>query len=171
MTELLIHLELNGSQRPAMLVAEETAEWPAALVNSYQRWCRAHNVEVVMETVQYEATWAEMRMAAASLLTQHPEVDALICGPDGSAVEILPVLSSFGRVLGRDIMVASCVDSAPMQFASPPITSINVRARESGVACAELLIDVLTGEAEIQTEREHHIELITRESTRPLDGR
>ncbi|MEV0198103.1 substrate-binding domain-containing protein, partial [Nonomuraea sp. NPDC050691] len=77
-----------------------------------------------------------------------------------------PLLREEGRVPGRDLLLASCVDSQAMQLADPPITAIDLRPREAGVRCAALLFDLLAGRAQPGAERVHPIELLVRDSTR-----
>ena len=157
-----------GSRYPALLVAEESVDWAASVTRAYRAWCAEKGLEPMVRTVGWEATWGDMREAAAELLAASPAIDALICGPDGSAAELLPMLAQFGRSVGENFVIASCVDSAPMQMASPQITSLDLRPRESGIACAQLLIDILTGVLPQGTELEHSIALTVRESTAQL---
>jgi DNA-binding LacI/PurR family transcriptional regulator len=70
-----------------------------------------------------------------------------------------------GRVVGDDITVVSCVDPPSLPYLQPSITSIDLRPRESGVACAALLLDVLEGRAEPGADIEFPITVVAREST------
>jgi DNA-binding LacI/PurR family transcriptional regulator len=53
-----------------------------------------------------------------------------------------------------------------MRFSDPAITAIDVRPREAGASCAELLFELLAGTADPGVERLHPIRLEPRESTR-----
>jgi DNA-binding LacI/PurR family transcriptional regulator len=90
-------------------------------------------------------------------------MDALVCAPAGAATEVAPLL----REAGANVLLASCVDSAGTRLADPPITAIDLRPREAGASCAELLFELLSGAAPAGTERLHPIELAVRASTRP----
>ncbi|MEV4172850.1 LacI family DNA-binding transcriptional regulator [Nonomuraea sp. NPDC049709] len=90
-------------------------------------------------------------------------VDALVCAPAGAATEVAPLL----REAGAGVLLASCVDSAATRLADPPITAIDLRPREAGASCAELLFELLSGAAPAGTERVHPIELEIRASTSP----
>ncbi len=90
-------------------------------------------------------------------------LDALVCAPAGAATEVAPLL----REAGVNVLLASCVDSAATRQSDPPITAIDLRPREAGASCAELLFELLSGAAPVGTERVHPIELSIRASTRP----
>ncbi|AQZ70808.1 hypothetical protein BKM31_31405 [[Actinomadura] parvosata subsp. kistnae] len=90
-------------------------------------------------------------------------MDALVCAPAGAATEVAPLL----REAGGRVRLASCVDSAATRQADPPITAIDLRPREAGASCAELLFELLSGTAQPGTERVHPIELQIRASTAP----
>lgn len=90
-------------------------------------------------------------------------LDALVCAPAGAATEVAPLL----REAGVNVLLASCVDSAATRQSDPPITAIDLRPKEAGASCAELLFELLSGAAPLGTERVHPIELSIRASTRP----
>ena len=108
-----------------------------------------------------------MREATEQVLADHPDVDAIVVGPDGGAVEVLSVLNRSGLVAGRDIAVASCVDYPALQFVDPPVTAVDLRPHAAGVAAAELILDLIGGSAEAPIEREHPIAVVGRASTEP----
>ncbi|MFI7228186.1 LacI family DNA-binding transcriptional regulator [Nonomuraea angiospora] len=90
-------------------------------------------------------------------------LDALVCAPAGAATEVAPLL----REAGLNVLLASCVDSAATRQSDPPITAIDLRPKEAGASCAELLFELLSGAAPVGTERVHPIELSIRASTHP----
>lgn len=101
--------------------------------------------------------------AAASGWGGDGPLDALVCAPAGAATEVAPLL----REAGANVLLASCVDSAATRQSDPPITAIDLRPKEAGASCAELLFELLSGAAPLGTERVHPIELSFRASTRP----
>ncbi|WP_346114151.1 LacI family DNA-binding transcriptional regulator [Nonomuraea maheshkhaliensis] len=159
---LLDHLGSAGSTRPGLIVAGDESDWAASLHRGYLEWCVAKGVTPRVRRVSFDATGEEIRAAARTLLTPGAgAVDALVCAPAGAATEVAPMVREAGSLL------ASCVDSAATRMADPPITSIDLRPREAGASCAELLFELLSGAAEPGTERVHPIELELRASTRP----
>jgi DNA-binding LacI/PurR family transcriptional regulator len=166
--ELMDEVAASGARRPALLACEGTVEWSRQVALGYTEWCRDRRCEPLTATLPYEATWAQMRETAADLLARHPDIDALVCGPDGSAVEIASVLALAGHEIGRTLAVAACVDSDRLEMHNPPITAIDVRPREAGATCARLLFDIVAGTAPANTQVEHAVRVVRRASTARL---
>lgn len=165
MLRLFDEIDVTGARHPALLVAPDATDWSRQLVAGYRAGCAARGLEPVIAPVSFEASWPAVRAATERVLQTHPETDVIICGPDSSAIEVAAVLGRQGRTIGEDITVVSCVDHPSLPFLTPSITSIDLRPRDSGVACAELLIDLLEGRAEPGTDVEFPIAVVARDST------
>ncbi|WP_344470862.1 LacI family DNA-binding transcriptional regulator [Nonomuraea monospora] len=171
---LLDHLRGAGAVRPGLIVAGDESDWAGSVHRGYLDWCGSHGVAPLVRRVSFDATGDEIRAAARALLAATPNagdalrtgdraapMDALVCAPAGAATEVAPLL----REAGSGVLLASCVDSAATRMADPPITAIDLRPREAGASCAELLFELLSGAAQTGTERVHPIELQIRAST------
>ncbi|MEV0385928.1 LacI family DNA-binding transcriptional regulator [Nonomuraea sp. NPDC050643] len=163
LARLLGHLRSAGAARPGLIVAGDESDWAASVHRGYLDWCAAQEVAPLVHRVSFDATGDEVRAAARSLLESGAGMDALVCAPAGAATEVAPLL----REAGTGVLLASCVDSAATRLADPPITAIDLRPREAGASCAELLFELLSGTAPAGTERVHPIELAVRASTSP----
>jgi DNA-binding LacI/PurR family transcriptional regulator len=174
LARLLDHLREAGATRPGLIVAGDESDWAASVHRGYLDWCGSHGVLPLVRRVSFDATGDEVRAAARALLDTSSgamadgaggggRMDALVCAPAGAATEVAPLL----REAGANVLLASCVDSAGTRLADPPITAIDLRPREAGASCAELLFELLSGAAPAGTERLHPIELAVRASTRP----
>ncbi|MFG2000477.1 LacI family DNA-binding transcriptional regulator [Spirillospora sp. NPDC048911] len=164
--EMLDHLRERGASRPALIVAGGESDWAAGIRRGYDEWCARHGAASVVGTVPFDVSYDETRAVARALLATDPRPDALICAPAGSAAQLQPVLSEAGLRAGTDLLLASCVEGPSMRAADPPITAVDLHPREAGAACAELLFEILNGDAPPGSERSHPIELIVRASTR-----
>jgi DNA-binding LacI/PurR family transcriptional regulator len=165
--ELLDHVRTSGAARPALIVAGDESDWAASVHRGYRDWCTRHDIAPRVRTVPFEAPADEVHSVGLDLLDKHPDLDALVCAPAGSAAQLLPLLRGAGRRIGRDLLLASCVDAPNLRLTDPPVTAIDLRPRQAGAACAELLFDLLNGTAQPGTERIHPIKLIARASTTP----
>ena len=165
MLRLMDEIDRTGARHPALLVAPDITDWSRQLVAGYRRGCQSRGMQPVLAPIEFEAPWAAVRAATERLLAERPETDVIICAPDSSAIEVVAVLGRMGRVVGDDITVVSCVDHPSLPYLQPSITSIDLRPRESGVACAALLLDVLEGRAEPGADIEFPITVVAREST------
>jgi DNA-binding LacI/PurR family transcriptional regulator len=163
--ELLDHLRARGARRPALIASDSTADWALTLQHAYARWCAEHGVQRLLRKAPFGSSPDVLRAVVGELLAGAPETDAIVCAADGAAVAVLPEIGSAGRVVGEDLLLASCVDSLAMRTAEPPITSIDLRPRHMGAECVRLLCDLLSGEAPRGTTRTLAIDMIVRAST------
>jgi DNA-binding LacI/PurR family transcriptional regulator len=163
--ELLDHLRSAGARRIAMLASSAVTDWGATLQRAYRAWCAASGVPERLREMTFGSSNSVMQDNVRALLDADPDIDALVCAPDGAAMAALPVLRAAGRKIGDDLLLASCVDSSGLEHADPPVTAIDLRPREAGTACAQLLFDILAGDAEPGTVRAQPIGLLARAST------
>ncbi|MET8683243.1 LacI family DNA-binding transcriptional regulator [Streptomyces sp. NPDC004732] len=165
LTALLDHVHGRGARRPALLAPADTSAWAAALHATAADWGRAHGVPVEVRTVSFAATAREAEQATLALLAAAPEIDAVICAPDGAAPGVLHAAATRDRVVGRDFYVAACVDGTATRSAGPPVTAVDLRPSAYGRACAELLCDILAERADPAAVRTHQWALEARAST------
>ncbi|MFE3031825.1 LacI family DNA-binding transcriptional regulator [Streptomyces canus] len=165
LTELLDHLHARGARRPALIASDSTADWALTLQHTYARWCAGHGIQVLLRKAPFGSSPEMLRGVVGELLAGTPDTDAIVCAADGAAAAVLPEIRSAGRVVGEDLLLASCVDSLAMRTAEPPITSIDLRPRHMGAECVRLLCEILAGEAPRGTTRTLAIDMIVRAST------
>lgn len=163
---LLDHLRSAGARDIAFLASSTATDWGRTLQQTYLRWCEHHDMRPRLREMAFGSPTAVMQDNVRALLNADPAVDALVCAPDGSAAAVLPVIRAAGRTIGEDLLLAACVDSTALHHTDPPVTAIDLRPREAGAACAQLLFDILSGEAPEGTVRAQPIGLTERRSTR-----
>ncbi len=83
--------------------------------------------------------------AAAELLSRHPELTALVCLNDRMAMGAIQQARLMGRRVPEDLSVTGYDDIPGASSFSPPLTTIDQRAPESGQAAAHILLDILEG--------------------------
>jgi DNA-binding LacI/PurR family transcriptional regulator len=84
---------------------------------------------------------------------------------------VAAAVAAKGLDVGRDVLLAACVDGIGVGSPTPPITAIDLRPRAHGRACADLLLQVLAEPADGPTGNDprtvqHEPELRLRASTR-----
>ncbi|MEU8138186.1 LacI family DNA-binding transcriptional regulator [Streptodolium elevatio] len=167
LTALLDHLAERGARRPALLAPSGESTWAQALRDAADAWGREHRTRVAVRAVPFAATPNEAADAVRDLLGAAPDVDAVVCGPDGAAPGVLHAAAALGRTPAKDLLVASCVDGTATRTSNPPITAVDLRPAEYGRACAELLCDILADRTPPDTVRPHDWVLHPRASTQP----
>jgi LacI family transcriptional regulator len=115
-------------------------------------------------------SWSEGwgRAAAAMLLDNHPEVDAIFCGSDQVARGVMDTLRERDRVVPDDIAVIGFDNWTVLSTnARPPLTSIDMNLPELGRTAARALFDALDGSLRAGVEA-LPCRLVLRGSTVPL---
>lgn len=164
--QLFDHIHNAGATRPALLASGTTSDWSTTLQRTHAEWSVENGLPRIAREAPFGSPPHVLQAAVRDLLAASPEIDAIVCAADGAAVAVLPEIRAAGRTVGKDILLASCVDSSAMQHADPPITAIDLRPRTLGMECARLLCEILAGEVASDTVRTMPIELRIRDSTR-----
>lgn len=92
--------------------------------------------------------WSEGwgRAAAAMLLAQHPDVDAIFCGSDQVARGVLDAVRERGREVPDDVAVLGFDNWEVLTTdARPPLTSVDMNLEQIGRAAAKALFAALDG--------------------------
>jgi DNA-binding LacI/PurR family transcriptional regulator len=168
LTKLMDHLADNGATRPALLIPQPRWEWAKAVRTTYRRWCARHGKEPIVVDLEFSDSSEKLASAASALLQQNSTVDALICGPDATALAVPGIAASLGRSVRRDLLYASCIDSPTIALSDPAVTAIDVRPHAFGAACTELLIDICEQRESPYARKTFTTELILRESSTHL---
>ena len=79
------------------------------------------------------------------LQATHPDVDAIVCLPEGLGVGILSTLRELGHSVPDDIQLVSYTDSPTLPIVQPPISALDLRAKDAGMRAGELLISLIEG--------------------------
>ncbi|GEB47299.1 LacI family DNA-binding transcriptional regulator [Microbacterium testaceum] len=161
---LLAHLSERGAQRIAAVLPPDGTAWSRELAETYESWAREHGLDGLSRTVSFVPTAAEIATVVTEIVAD-PTVDAVVIAPSGSAATALAAAARAGRRVGDDLLVAACVDEPAHALLSPPVTSIDLAARELGAACLELLVEVWDAETLADPVRVAHPRLVVRDST------
>jgi DNA-binding LacI/PurR family transcriptional regulator len=163
MHALLVHLTDRGARRVAFIRADIEAEWSEELTAAYREWCSTHGAA---ERIERIAVNPDAAADAAARLLDHPDPpDAIVCGLDGGAAQVVRVLQERGLRVPADVLVASCVDGPLMTAGAPGITAIDLQPAEAGRQAVALLAGILEGDVQPAPERALASRLIVRAST------
>lgn len=83
--------------------------------------------------------------AALRVLSQRPDVDALLCYNDLVAVGALHACAAVGRRVPEDVAVVGCDDILLAALVTPSLTTVRSDRRGLGAAAVELLLRTLHG--------------------------
>jgi DNA-binding LacI/PurR family transcriptional regulator len=108
-----------------------------------------HNLTLDEErSVTCEPLRAPAREAAMRLLTDHPEVDGILCFSDVVAFGVLDAIADLGLRVGSDVRVIGFDDVHDAGLNRPSLGSVAVPARETGRRAAQLVLERAAGSTE-----------------------
>lgn len=78
-----------------------------------------------------------------TLLTEHPETDAILCATDSMATGVLRAAKELGRRIPEEISLAGVGDGEVCLVTEPMLTSLHLYYEESGRQAATMLLGML----------------------------
>ncbi|OHV68233.1 LacI family DNA-binding transcriptional regulator [Pseudofrankia sp. BMG5.36] len=114
--------------------------------------------------------WSEHwgRSAAALLLSQHPDIDGIICGSDLIARGVLDILRDLGKRVPEDVAVIGYDNWEVLATNSrPELTSIDANLQALGRTAAMRIFEALDGAAPASGVQTMPVRLVIRGSTIP----
>jgi LacI family transcriptional regulator len=105
--------------------------------------------------------------AAARFLAGKPDVTAIVCANDCSAIGALRALRAAGFRVPHDISVVGFDDIHSARLVSPALTTVHVDTEEIGAATIQTLIDRLHHPQRPYSTRLLHTSLVVRETVSP----
>lgn len=145
LTELLEHLGDLNVRAPALLASPAVTDWGRRIQQRYREWCAELGISALITERPFGSPPASYAEALRDLFALRPDIDAVVCGPEGSALVALDVLEDLHKRVGRDVLVAALVDNTSLVYTDPPITAIDLAPRAAGASCVEVLIDLVRG--------------------------
>ena len=104
------------------------------------------------------------REVTMRLLTDHPEVDGIVCFSDVVAFGVLDAVADLGLRVGSDVRVIGFDDVHDAGLNRPSLSSVAVPARETGRRAAQLVLERAAGSTEPTVREEFPTKLEPRET-------
>lgn len=157
------HLLSIGRQRIAHVAGPETM--PAALdrVEGYLQAVRAAGLEPG-PVVSADFTLGGGAEAMREILAKDPSIDAVFVASDLMAAGAIPVLRGVGKSIPGDVAVVGYDDSVVATTLDTPLTTIRQPAASVGARMADVLMDLLKGDKDVDKVTILPTELVRRAS-------
>lgn len=169
MNSLLERLRLGGATSIAVITPPVDQMWARISAESATAWAATNGVPVTFVDLTGVPSAEELRQLVGELRSAHPDIDAIVCLPQGLGVGILSTLREFGYSVPQDMQLVSYSDSSTLEIVQPPISALDLRGYDAGTRSGELLIAIIeSGEAPAQTIESFELIYRERASTRPL---
>jgi len=166
------HLHSLGRRRIAHITGPTGVRAVTERTAGVRDRSRALGVEVLGEVL--EGPWSQRwgQQAAARLLAEHPDVDAVVCGSDQIAYGVLLALHAAGRSVPDDVAVTGFDNWSAFALESDPhLTSVDMELDVLGASAVRDLFAVIDGSdsgASVGAGvRSHACTLVVRGSTDP----
>lgn len=140
-TELLIE---RGARRIATITGPMDMAVGQDRLTGYRSALAAHGLDQRPDLVATGDFSVEGgAKAMARLLDQVPDLDAVFCASDLTALGAMQALAETGRSVPRDVAVVGFDDVAEAETAAVPLTTVRQPIRDLGRAMAQVLLDRL----------------------------
>jgi len=168
MRRLLDRLRSGGATSIAVIRPDVDQMWVRGATDAAAGWATDHSIPVAFVALTGAPSAKELHRIIRDVLARDAAVDAIVCLPEGLGVGILSTLRELGHSVPDDIQLVSYVDSPTLPIVQPPISALDLRAKDAGTRAGELLIALIEG-TEGVTHATERFDLIYRErsSTRP----
>lgn len=143
---LLDRLREGGATSIVVLIPDIDQTWVQAVHEAAAAWSGEEAVGLSFLPLVGMPAATELRRIVDGLIATRPDVDAIVCVPDGLGVGILSTLQELGRTVPGDIQMVSYVDGATLPIVQPPISALDLRPREAGLRAGQLLVSILEGD-------------------------
>jgi DNA-binding LacI/PurR family transcriptional regulator len=144
---LLDRLRDGGATSIVVLIPEIDQMWIQGVHDAAADWSAETGVGLSFLPLTGMPLATELRRIVDDLLAARPDVDAIVCVPDGLAVGILSTLQELGHAVPSDIQIVSYVDSATLPIVHPPISALDLRPREAGLRAGQRLVSLIGSDA------------------------
>lgn len=147
--DLLAHLQRHGSTRPAIVTPPLDTSWARQIDAAYDKWCARTGSARRAVTAPLLADVSGVNEAMDRLFGGLDNPDSVIVAQGALAAAVSSAITAKGLTVGRDVLVAACVDTVGARSAIPAVTAVDLVPGQHGRACADLLLQVLAGAVEV----------------------
>jgi DNA-binding LacI/PurR family transcriptional regulator len=143
-TRMLLDRLLHGGARSVAVLSPNVDQmWVRGVNEAAAEWSADTGIDLLFVHLTGVPVATEIERIVRDLVTTRPDVDAIVCVPEGLGVGILSTLRELGYAVPDDIQVVSYVDSPTLPIVQPPISALDLRPREAGVRSGRLLISLI----------------------------
>lgn len=143
MHRLLDRLRASGATSIAVVRPVIEQMWVQLAAEAAADWAASTGIAVGFIDLHGVPSADELHEMIQGLHTTRPDVDAIVCLPEGLGVGILSTLRELGHAVPEDVQLVAYNDSPALQIVQPPISALDLRAQDAGMRAGEMLISLL----------------------------
>lgn len=169
-TDAIDHLVGLGHRRIGFITLGRAAPgkeygFTAWARQGYDAACRRHGLPTYAHCA--DSTGDGVAAVTTEMLTQHPDITALVAPQDAAVPGILKAITARGLSIPEDISVVGLLDESFAEVMTPPLTALSFSSRTLGFTAAEMLVARLSGDETRPQQILVRPELCVRGSTGP----
>jgi DNA-binding LacI/PurR family transcriptional regulator len=107
----------------------------------YEKARQKHEITTVYREI--EPTTQAMYEATLQMISQHPQLTAIVALNGQTAVAIIRALRKLGRIVPDNFSVVAIASDRSAQLVMPPLTAVDLPSYQMGARAAEMLINRL----------------------------
>lgn len=145
--EMASHVVATGRRRIALVGGPEASSASRGRMHGYQEALRKAGVAAVNESDAWgELSRASGALRARTILAEHPDVDAFICGNDVIALGVLDVCSEIDKLVPEDIAISGFDDMSFSSAGPLQLSTVTVPRDALGRLAAQRLLQRIEGD-------------------------
>jgi DNA-binding LacI/PurR family transcriptional regulator len=133
---------------------------------SYRAICAKYGLPTLFRETNLELT--TIREAIRCLLTEHPQITALVTMDGTASVRLAQAIQSLNLAIPGDVSLVGTVANEVAELTTPPLTTIDPLGYDIGYEAGKMLIDHLDGGISDTNQVLMPVQLIVRGSTGPV---
>jgi len=135
-------------------------------LESYRAMCSQYGLPTLFRETNLELT--TIREAIRSLLTEQPQITALVTMDGTASVRLAQAVQSLKFTIPGDVSVIGTVATEVAELTTPPLTTINPLGYAIGYEAGKMLIEHVEGRVSDTNQVLMPVQLIVRGSTGPV---
>lgn len=160
-------LILNGRKKIALFATEDYLSISSDRSKGYFEALKEFNIDINTDLILKLPSISSVEGTEMNTFFQHQKVDAVLCVNEIYAIHGMRIAQKMGYKIPEDISFIGFTDGILSKFSNPTLTSVAQHGEKMGEIAAEMLIQKVESEDEIEIYRTEVIEstIVEREST------
>ncbi|ADV48305.1 LacI family DNA-binding transcriptional regulator [Cellulophaga sp. E16_2] len=157
----------NGKKRIALVATEDYLSVSKERADGYFQALKEFNIEVKESLILKLPSMSSVEGDAMENFFKNEKVDAVLCVNEIYAIHGMRIAQKLGFNIPQDIEFIGFTDGILSKFSNPTLTAVAQHGEKMGEIAAEMLIEKIESDNEVETYRTEILEptIIEREST------
>ncbi|WP_158974524.1 LacI family DNA-binding transcriptional regulator [Cellulophaga sp. L1A9] len=157
----------NGKKRIALVATEDYLSVSKERADGYFQALKEFNIEVEENLILKLPSMSSVEGNAMESFLKNEKVDAVLCVNEIYAIHGMRIAQKLGFKIPQDIEFIGFTDGILSKFSNPTLTAVAQHGEKMGEIAAEMLIEKIESDNEVETYRTEILEptIMEREST------